>query len=848
MKSTSQTNPNLNLTYNEEILEIIPLGSGSEVGRSCLFLKFADIKIMLDCGIHPAHNGIVSLPYFDIIDPAEIDLLLITHFHLDHCGALPYFLTKTNFKGKCYMTQPTKELYKFLISDYIKVSHVKTEESLYNENDLETSYFLIQEIDFKQTISLSIRNKNIKFTAYNAGHVLGAAMFHIEIEEVSILYTGDFSREEDRHLQPADLPNIKVNVLIVESTYGIQKHDPRPEREQIFKKLVTDVIRRRGKCLLPVMISGRVQELLLILEECWAKEENKDLRPVKIFFVSSLAAKCLDIFKKNINIMGEKIKRNHLVEGARNPFEFEYIISVKNMEEMLMKGYDENKPVVVFASPGMLQQGLSRDLFEKWYDSDNNATIITGYCVEGTFAKELLKDHEEIKLTNGRKVKLNMKVHNVTFSAHCDFNDTSGFIEHLKPKKIVLVHGENREMKRFKEEMERRIKVNYENQYSSNLVSAKGKTVGSSSNNRTGLVAGTSIVGNNSSGNTSNTGEAFLNSKIYNPQNCQRVQFGYKIQRTKNVFIVGDLYNKISRVISLSNTSTNSINNNTSNMLIDSEHSDHNPTADNINNEHNYNEDTDIENDNFIEFNGVLIEDKLMFEDEIEQLTDLTPMKLRNIIQIPYTKDFTVLFDSLQSMFQFSIALPNCLFNDFLEVKLEKDSRVVVLNWVSSRLSDSLADSVAQIVYQLEKFPNLKLAQNVVSNVQSLKQVQLRLYKYFSSKYIVKLSGGETHESLIGNLRSSHNKNNEGESRREEGKYSIVIYSSEEYKEKQPICEVDLMNFEMVLPQEELKESSRMVESSNSTGNSTSINNSRVLSKEQKKIEEELDFFLSMIL
>ena len=753
MKANSTININ-SLNYNylqtikiseDEILELIPLGSGSEVGRSCLFLKFAGIKIMLDCGIHPAHNGLISLPFFDVIDPSEVDLLLITHFHLDHCGALPYFLTKTTFKGKCYMTQPTKELYKFLISDYIKVSQVsKSEESLYNESDLEKSYNMINEVDFKQTICFNIRNTNIKFTAYNAGHVLGAAMFLIEIEDVSILYTGDFSREEDRHLQPADLPNVKVNVLIVESTYGIQKHDPRNEREHMFKKLVTDVVRKKGKCLLPVMISGRVQELLLILEECWAKEE--DLRQVKIFFVSSLATKCLEIFKKNINIMGEKIKRNHLVEGTRNPFDFDFITSVKNKEEMMMKGYDENKPCVVFASPGMLQQGLSRDLFEMWYNNENNATIITGYCVEGTFAKELLKDHEEVKLSNGKRVKLNMKVHNVTFSAHSDFNDTKGFIEHLKPKKIVLVHGESREMKRLKDEIERRIKVSYELEFSNK---SKGKPINSND-----LIS-----------------SSLVSTKIYNPQNCQRIQFYYKIKKSRPVFIVGKLYDQLYKNILNNSISTTS-------MQIDSEIE----AKTNVNTEEislKIKQDEDIlKEDNFIEFNGLILENKLLLKDDIEEMTNYIPMKIRNVLQVKYNKDFNTLIYCLKTLFKLE-QKDKCLYNNNIEVKifdlnyffsksLEPDTKVV-LNWYSSTMTDTLADSIAQVIYYLDCFPSSSLAREYTSKSVNIDSVKKRMFNYFSSKYYIKIE-----------------ENN------------IILFSNNDFKESSKICSICLLSFDII--------------------------------------------------
>ena len=100
------------IKIKEEYLQITPLGGGCEVGRSCIVMNFMGKTIMFDCGIHPSDNDLSSLPFFDIINPEDVDLLLITHFHLDHCGSVPYFLEKSKFKGKTYMTYPTKAIYK----------------------------------------------------------------------------------------------------------------------------------------------------------------------------------------------------------------------------------------------------------------------------------------------------------------------------------------------------------------------------------------------------------------------------------------------------------------------------------------------------------------------------------------------------------------------------------------------------------------------------------------------------------------------------------------------------------------------------------------------------------------
>lgn len=255
----------------------------------------------MDCGLHPAYVGVSSLPFFDEIDPRSVDLLLVTHFHLDHAAALPYFLEKTNFQGKTFMTHPTKSIYKLILQDFIKVSHLSVEDVLYTEADLLNSMDKIDVLNFHQVVHY----KGIKFWAYNAGHVLGAAMFLIEIAGIKILYTGDYSRREDRHLMSAELPeDNKIDVLIVEATYGIQKLPPVAEREKRFTELVREIVEiRRGKALLPVFALGRAQELLLILDEFW--EANPQLHTIPIYYASALAKKCLN-GKQNKHTMRQR--------------------------------------------------------------------------------------------------------------------------------------------------------------------------------------------------------------------------------------------------------------------------------------------------------------------------------------------------------------------------------------------------------------------------------------------------------------------------------------------------------------------------------------------------------------
>ncbi len=397
----------------------------------------------LDCGVHPAYKGMSSLPFFDYFDEkrhtgldlAEVDLILISHFHLDHIAALPYILERSNFQGRVFMTHPTKSIYRLIVQDFVRVSALSAEEALYTEQDLENTMSKIETVNYHQTI----QHKGIKFWCYNAGHVLGAAMFMIEIAGVKVLYTGDYSRSEDRHLMAAETPETSPDILVVESTYGISNHEPVAARERMFTETVRKIVRGRGKCLIPQFALGRAQELLLILDEFW--EANPSLQEVPIYYASALAKRCLGVYQTFINMMNKRIQEQAQIA---NPFVFRHVRSLKGVNQ-----FEDTGPCVVMASPGMLQNGLSRELFEAWCSDKRNGVIIAGYCVEGTLAHNVLSMPKYVKSLQGLQLEMNMSVANVPFSAHADYKETSEFVDILKPAHVILVHGEEKEMGTF---------------------------------------------------------------------------------------------------------------------------------------------------------------------------------------------------------------------------------------------------------------------------------------------------------------------------------------------------------------------------------------------------------------
>ncbi|KAJ5343772.1 hypothetical protein MYU51_002415 [Penicillium brevicompactum] len=454
------------------------LGGGNEVGRSCHILEYKGKTVMLDAGMHPAKEGFSALPFFDEFDLSTVDVLLISHFHVDHSSALPYVLSKTNFKGRVFMTPATRAIYKWLIQDNVRVSNTSSSSdqrtTLYTERDHLSTLPMIETIDFYTTHTIN----GIRITPYPAGHVLGAAMFKVDIAGLVTLFTGDYSREEDRHLIPAEVPKgTKIDVLITESTFGISSNPPRLEREAALMKSITSVLHRGGRVLMPVFALGRAQELLLILDEYW--ETHPELQKFPIYYIGNMARRCMVVYQTYIGAMNDNIKRlfrQRMAEAEASgnksvsvgPWDFRFVRSLRSLER-----FDDVGGCVMLASPGMLQTGTSRELLERWAPSDRNGIVMTGYSVEGTMAKQLLNEPDQIpavmsKVSTGhgrgrvpgandedQKVMIPRRctVDEVSFAAHVDGVENRTFIEEVAAPVVILVHGEKHQMMRLKSKL-----------------------------------------------------------------------------------------------------------------------------------------------------------------------------------------------------------------------------------------------------------------------------------------------------------------------------------------------------------------------------------------------------------
>jgi cleavage and polyadenylation specificity factor subunit 3 len=274
----------------------------------------------------------------------------------------------------------------------------------------------------------------------------------------------DYSREEDRHLIPAAVPSgTKIDVLITESTFGISSNPPRLEREAALMKSITGILNRGGRVLMPVFALGRAQELLLILDEYW--ETHPELQKFPIYYIGNMARRCMVVYQTYIGAMNDNIKRlfrQRMAEAEASgnksvsvgPWDFRFVRSLRSLER-----FDDVGGCVMLASPGMLQTGTSRELLERWAPSDRNGVVMTGYSVEGTMAKGLLNEPDQIpavmsKVSTGhgrgrvpgvndedQKVMIPRRctVDEVSFAAHVDGVENRTFIEEVAAPVVVSV-------------------------------------------------------------------------------------------------------------------------------------------------------------------------------------------------------------------------------------------------------------------------------------------------------------------------------------------------------------------------------------------------------------------------
>ncbi|MHA1294403.1 MAG: MBL fold metallo-hydrolase, partial [Promethearchaeota archaeon] len=242
------------ILFNDLSIRITALGGFREVGRSCILCQTSDSCVLIDCGLNVGNPNdrfpAFEVPEFSIRD---LDAIIISHAHLDHCGLVP-FLYKYGYRGPVYTTLPTRNLSTMLQLDYVQICEKEGLPLPYSKRDVKTTVLHTIPLSWGKVTDIA---PDIKLTLHNSGHILGSSIVHLHFGKggYNFVYTGDFKFQKTRLLEKAAIKFPRVETLLIEATYGgPQDRIPsRQESEKALKQILNTTIKNGGKILIPVL-------------------------------------------------------------------------------------------------------------------------------------------------------------------------------------------------------------------------------------------------------------------------------------------------------------------------------------------------------------------------------------------------------------------------------------------------------------------------------------------------------------------------------------------------------------------------------------------------------------------
>ena len=428
-------------------------GASTGVTGSCHLITTEKHKILLDCGQFQGGKAQEALNYEEFpFDPAEVDYMILSHPHIDHCGRIP-LLVKRGFKGSIYCTDACADLLEIMLKDsgYIHEKEAQWQnkknerngrafvEPLYTFNDAMDSLKFVKPVLYDQLIEL---NEEMKLCFNDAGHILGSAITELWITEgdnvSKIVFSGDLGVMNRPILRNPTIIK-KADYVIMETTYGNRTH---PENAMDVKKLM-DIIRetaaRGGTTVIPAFAVGRTQELIYELNRVIDSdsEYRKDFEDLNVYIDSPMATSATEVFKRNAQVFDEYITRGD------NPLEFKNLKFTRSSQESMWLNTNKEPKVIISAS-GMCEAGRIRHHLKHNLWDARNSIVFVGYQAEGSLGRMIVDGAKEVTLF-GEKISVKAKIHNLQgFSGHADKNGLMAWLKGFQkePKHIFLVHGE----------------------------------------------------------------------------------------------------------------------------------------------------------------------------------------------------------------------------------------------------------------------------------------------------------------------------------------------------------------------------------------------------------------------
>lgn len=447
--------------YNnlKEVL-IYCLGGVKQVGRSCFVVVTPESKVMLDCGINPGenqnHNAYPRIDWFNF-NLDDLDAVIISHAHIDHQGFLPA-LFKFGYRGPVYCTEPTLPLMSLLQMDSVKISKSNGTYLPYELRDVNEIIKHCIPIPYGKPTDIS---PDITITLNNAGHIMGSATVHINISGThNILYTGDYKYAKTQLLDSANSNYPRVETIITESTYG-SSNDIMPDQSTVyntFTESINSTLKQGGKVLIPVPAVGRAQEIMLVLDK-----EMRDGRLIESpIFIEGMISEASAIHMSYAHYLGYEVRKS-VIQGI-NPFQSSYFTVINGLSKR-EDVFNDDSPSIIMATSGMLEGGPSVEYFKEISPNPKNKIIFVSYQINGTLGRRVLDGSisEASMVDKNGKMKIvpvrcsKQKIDG--FSGHSDFNQILSFVSKIKPKRVLVNHGEKSKSENIASIIYSRLKV-----------------------------------------------------------------------------------------------------------------------------------------------------------------------------------------------------------------------------------------------------------------------------------------------------------------------------------------------------------------------------------------------------
>lgn len=439
-------------------------GASTGVTGSCHLLTSGEHKILLDCGQFQGGKAQDALNYDKFpFEPSEIECVVLSHAHIDHCGRLP-LLTKRGFEGKIYCTDATADLLSVMLKDSAYIHEKETEwknrkaeragreqvEPLYTIEDAEKTLSLVSPILYDQQIEI---NSDMKIVFNDAGHILGSAITELWVTEddmeSKIVFSGDLGMEGRPILRDPTYIK-KADYVIMETTYGNRIHKELGSGVEKLIEIILNTTRRGGNVVIPSFAVGRTQELIYELNRFYDSnnEYRKELDKIFVYIDSPMATTATEIFRRNAQVFDEET-REYILKGD-NPLEFKNLKFTRSSKESQDLNFN-NEPKIIISASGMCEAGRIRHHLKHNLWNPKNSIVFVGYQGQGTLGRSLVEGIKMVTLF-GEEIQVNAEIHNLEgFSGHADQNGLFAWLAHFeqKPKQIFLVHGEEESKKDF---------------------------------------------------------------------------------------------------------------------------------------------------------------------------------------------------------------------------------------------------------------------------------------------------------------------------------------------------------------------------------------------------------------